>query len=167
MAAVSASTTLLLTDPTLPLPESTWGIAGPDATLIAEVTGIANVTATAAMITGTGIGIGTVTAIVLHVVTTGTVVTENRIGTGVIAGAPVAIRRIAGREEATLAVRLELAPDVLANMIVNVISPEILVVFCHRLPVPGMQVIVIFKLSSFETPLPYCIKTSNSSCSVN
>ena len=165
MAAVSASTTLLLTDPTLPLPESTWGIAGPDATLIAEVTGIANVTATAAMITG--IGIGTVTAIVLHVVTTGTVVTENRIGTGVIAGAPVATRRIAGREEATLAVRLELAPDVLANMIVNVISLEILVVFCHRLPVPGMQVIVIFKLSSFETPLPYCIKTSNSSCSVN
>ena len=166
MAAVSASTTLLLTDPTLQPPGSTWGIAGPDATPIVEVTGIANATATA-MTTGTGIGRETVTVTVLRVAMTGTVVTETRIGTGVIEGAPVATRPIAGREEATLAARREVAPFALANMIVTVISPEILVVFYHRLPTPGMQVIVIFKLSSFETPLPYCIKTSNSSCSVN
>jgi hypothetical protein len=126
-----------------------------------EATGTVNATAT----TTTGIGIESVTAIALRVATTGTVVTETRIGTGVIEGAPVATLPIAGREEATLAARLGEAPDVLAN--VNVINPKILVVFCHRLPVSGMQVIVVFKLSSFETPLPYCIKTSNSSCSVN
>jgi len=90
----------------------------------------------------TRIRIETVTAIALRVATTGTVVTGT-IGTGVIEGAPVAIRPIAGREEATLAARPGVAPDVLANVIVTVISPEIPVVFCHRRPISGMQVIVI------------------------
>jgi len=162
MAAVSASTSLLLTDPTLRLPESTWVIAAPDAIPIVETTGIVNVTATAMTTVGTGIE-ETVTVIVPRVATTGTVVIETRIGIGVIGGAPVVPRLIAGGEEATLVARLGGAPDV----IVTVINPKILVVFSHRLPVSGMQVIVVFKLSSFETPLSYCIKTSNSSCSVN
>ena len=155
------STTLLLTGPTLPLPESIWVIAGPGAILIVETTEIANATATITP----GIGIENGTATVLPVASTETVVTETRRGTGVIERAPVVTLPIAGGEEATLAARLWEAPDVLANVIV--IDPKILVVFCHRLPVSGMQVIVLFKLSSFETPLPYCIKTSNSSCSVN
>ena len=163
MAVVSASTTLLLTEPTLRLPESIWDTADPGATLIVEVTGTVNVT----VVTVIATGIETVTAIVPRVATTGIVVTEARIGTGVIEGAPVATRPTAGREEATPAARLGVAPDVLANANVTVISPEILAVSYHRLPVSGIQVIVIFKLSSFETPLPYCIKTSNSSCSVN
>ena len=158
MAAVSASTSLLLTDLMLQLQESIWDIAVPDAIPTVEATGIVNATA---MIIGTEIE--TVTVIVLHVATTGTVVTETRIGIGVIGGAPVVTHLIAGGEEATLVARLGGAPDV----IVTVINPKILVVFRHRLPVSGMQVIVVFKLSSFETPLPYCIKTSNSSCSVN
>jgi len=158
------STTLLLTGPTLPLPESIWVIVGPGAILTVEATEIVNA-ATAAIITGTGIGIENGSATVLPVASTETVVTGTRIGTGVIERAPVVTLPIAGGEEATLAARLWGAPDVLTNVIV--IDPKILVVSCHRLPVSGMQVIVLFKLSSFETPLPYCIKTSNSSCSVN
>jgi len=165
MAVVSASTIPLLTDPMLRPPESTWGTVGLDVILTAEATGTVE-TATATT-TGTGIGIEIVTAIVPRVATIGTVVTGTRIGTGVIAGAPVATRLIVGGREATLAARREAAPDVLVNANVTVIDLKILVVFCHRLPVSGMQVIVISKLSSFETPLPYCIKTSNSSCSVN
>lgn len=94
---------------------------------------------TAAAMT-TRIGIETVTVIALRVVTTGTVVTGT-IGTG--EGAPVATRPIAGREEATLAAQPGVAPDVLANATVTVISPEFPVVFCHRLPNSGMQVVVI------------------------
>ena len=163
MVVVSVSTTLLLTEPMLPPPESTWVIAGPDAIPTVETTGTVN--ATVMITTGTGIGKETVTAIVLRVATTETVAKESRIGTGVIAGAPVLTLPIVGGEGATLAVQLWEAPDVLANVIV--INPKILVVFCHGLPVSGMQAIVVFKLPSFETPLPYCIKTSNSSCSVN
>lgn len=85
-----------------------------------EVTG--NATATT-----TGIGTGTVTATALHVVTTGTVVTGTRIGTGVTEGAPVAIRLIAGREEATPLVARG-AQDVLVNVTVTVINPKFLVV---------------------------------------
>ena len=158
MAAVSASTTRSLTGLTLRLPGSTWDIAALGATLIVEASEI---------VTVTGTGRETATATVHRVAMTGTVVTETGIGTGVIEGAPVAIRPIAGGEEAHLAARRGAAPDVLANVNVTVIDPKILVVFCHRLPVSGMQVIVVFKLSSFEIPLPYCIKTSNSSCSVN
>ena len=106
-----------------------------------------NVTA-AAMTTR---GIENVTAIALRVATTGTVVTETRRGTGAIEGAPVATRPIAGREEATLAARPGVAPHVLANVSVTVISPEIPVVFCHRLPVSGIQVIVI---SSYQVSRP-------------
>jgi hypothetical protein len=83
-----------------------------------ETIGIVNVTVTIT----TGIGIENVTAIVLPVATTETVVTETRIGTGVIEGAPVATLPIAGREEVTLAARLWEAPHVLAN--VNVINPK-------------------------------------------
>jgi len=97
------------------------------------------VNVTAAAMT-TRIGIETVTVIALRVVTTGTVVTGT-IGTG--EGAPVATRPIAGREEATLAAQPGVAPDVLANATVTVISPEFPVVFCHRLPNSGMQVVVI------------------------
>lgn len=157
------STTLLLTGPTLPLPESIWDIAGPGAILTAETTKVVN--ATAVITSGTGIGIENGTATVPPVASTETVVTGTRIGTGVIERVPVVTLPIAGGEEAPLAARFWEAPDVLAN--VNVIDPKNLVVSCHRLPVSGMQVIVLFKLSSFETPLPYCIKTSNSSCSVN
>lgn len=147
MAVVSASTTLLLTDLMLRLPESTWDIAEPDAILTVGATGIVSATAT----TTTGIGIESVTATVLHAATTETVVTGTRIGTGVIGGAPVATLPIARREEALLAARLGEAPDVLANTIVTVIDPKILVVFCHRLPVSGMQVIVV---SSYQVSRP-------------
>jgi len=166
MVVAFASTTPLRTGPTPPLLENTWGIVGPGAILIV-VGAIESATATAMIIPGTGIGKETVTVTVLRVVTTGTAVTGIRIGTGVIEGAPVAIRLIAGGEEATLVAQPGAAPDALANVTVTVIDPKILVVFCHRLPISGMQVIIISKLSSFETPLPYCIKTSNSSCSVN
>lgn len=163
MVVVSVSTTLLLTGPTLRPPESTWDIAGPDAILTVEAIGIVNATAT--VTTTPGIGIETVTAIVLRVATTETVVTRIRKGIGVTEGAPVATLQTAGGREVTLAARLGEVPDVLVNVIV--INPKILVVFCDGLPVYGMQVVVVVKLSSFETPLPYCIKTSNSSFSVN
>ena len=114
------STTLLLTEPTLPLPESIWDIAGPDAILTVEATGIVNVTAT--VTTTPGIGIESVTVIVLPVVTTETVVTETRIGTGVIEGAPVVTLPIAGGKEAILAAQFWEALHVLVNVIV--INPQ-------------------------------------------
>ena len=96
MAAVSASTILLLTEPMLRLPENIWAIAGLDATLIVEATGTATVAMT---ITGTGIGTGIVTTvIVLLAATTGTVVIGTRMGAGVAEGAPVAIPLIVGEE---------------------------------------------------------------------
>lgn len=119
MAAVFASTTPLLTDPMLLLPESIWVTVGPDVTLTAETIGIVTVMT----ITETGIGTETVTVIALPVVTTGTVVTRTRIGTGVTEGAPVAIRLIAGGEEATLVARVGGAQDVLVN--VTAIKPQI------------------------------------------
>jgi len=125
MVVVSVSTTLLLTGPTLRLPENTWDTAGPDAILTVVATGIVNATA----MTTPGIGIEIVTAIVLRVVTTETVVTRIRKGTGVTEGAPVATLQIAGGEEATLVARLGEAPDVLVNVNVIVINPKILVVF--------------------------------------
>jgi len=134
----------------LRLPESTWDIAGPDAIPIAEVTGTVNATA----MTTTGIEIESVTAIVLRVVTTGTVATETRVGTGVIEGAPVATRPTAGREEATLAARPGEAPDVLVNVNVTVtmINPKILVVFCHGLPVPRDTSHCRFQVIKFRDP---------------
>ena len=149
MAVAFASTSLLLTEPMLRLLGSIWGTADLGATLIVEVTG--TVSATAAGMT-TRIGIETVTAIVRRVATTGTAVTETRIGTGVIERAPVATRPIAGREEATLAARLGVAPDVLANVNVTVISPEIPVVFCHRPPSPGASH-CHFQVIKFRDPL--------------
>jgi len=101
MAAVSASTILLLTGLMLQLPGSTWVTADPGATLIVEATGVA--TATAMIITGTGIETGTVTVIVLLAATTGAVVMETRIG--VTEGAPVAIR-LTVEEKVTLAALL-------------------------------------------------------------
>lgn len=164
MAAAFALTTLLLTEPTLPLPESTWDIAALGAILIVEATGTVNA-ATAMTTIETGTGTETVTVIALPVVTTGTVVTGTR-RAGVTEGAPVPIRLIARREEATLAAQLRGAHDVLVNVTTTAINPKVLVVFCNR-PRLGIQVVVVIKLSSFETHLPYCIKTSNSSCSVN
>ena len=164
MAAVSASTILLLTGPMLRPPENTWVIVGPDVTRIVEATGIANAIV---MTTGTEIGTGNVTVTVLRVDTTGTVVTETRIGTGVTEGAPVANRLIVGGGKATPAVRLGGAQDVLVNVNVIANKPKILVVFCNRPPVSESKSLSFFKFSSFESPLPYCIKTSNSSCSVN
>lgn len=166
MAAVSASTTLLLTDLTLRPPESTWDTAAPDGILIVEATRTVNVIATA-MTTGTGIGRETVTVIALRVATTGIVVTGTRRGTGVIEGAPVATPPIAGREEATLAAQLGVAPAVLANMTVTVINPGILVVFCHRLPSPGCKSL---SFSSYQVSRPLYRTVSRlqtSSCSVN
>lgn len=123
MAAVFASTTPLLIEPMLLLPESIWVTVGPDVTLTAETTGIVTVMT----ITETGIGTETVTVIALPVVTTGTVVTRTRVGTGVTEGAPVAIRLIAGGEEATLVARVGRAQDVLVSVNVNVtaIKPQI------------------------------------------
>jgi len=102
-------------------PESTWAIVAPDVTLIVEVTGIV---ATARNTPGTGIGTENVTAIVHRVATTGTVVTENRIGTGVTEKAPGPIPLIAGGKGAILAARLLGAQDVLANVNVTVINPK-------------------------------------------
>ena len=98
------STTLLLTGPTLPPPESIWDIAGPGAILTVETTKVVN--ATAAITSGTGIGIENGTATVLPVASTETVVTETRKGTGVTERAPVVTLPIAGGEEAILAARL-------------------------------------------------------------
>ena len=131
MAAASALITLLLTDPTLPLPESTWDIVALGAILIVEATGSATATAMTTIETGTGTE--TVTVIALPVVTTGTVVTGTR-RAGVTEGAPVAIRPIARREEAILAAQLRGAHDVLVNVAVTAINPKVLVVFCNRPP---------------------------------
>ena len=124
MAVASASTTLLLTDPMLLLPENTWDTAVPDAIPTVGATGIVSATG----MTTPGIGIGIVIVIVLRVATTETVVTGTWIGTGVIEGAPVATLPNAGREEVILAARLGEAPDVLANVSATVIN---LVVFCQ------------------------------------
>lgn len=110
MAAVSASTSLLLTDPMLRPPESTWAIVALGATLIVEVTGIVN--ATVMTITGTE----NVTAIAPRAATTGTVVIGTRIGTGVTEGAPMAVLLIA-REEVILAALVGCPQGVLVNMI--------------------------------------------------
>jgi len=150
MAVVSASTTLLLTGPTLRPPENIWDIAVPDAILTAEVIGIVNVIV---MITS-GKEIGTVTAIALPVASTETVVTGTRIGTGVIEGAPVATLPIGRGEEAYLAVQVTQAPDVLANVSVTAINPKILVVFCRRLPLSGMQAIIV---SSCQVSRPFTV----------
>lgn len=151
MVVVSASTTLLLIDPTLRLPENTWVIAGLGAILTVEVTGVA--TATVMTTIGTGIGIETVTAIVPRAATTGIVVTEKRIGTGVIEGAPVATLQIAGGEGATLAVRLGEALGVPVNaIVVTAINPKILVVSCHRLsPYLGCKSLS-FQVVKFRDP---------------
>ena len=115
MAAVSASTTLLLTDPMLQLLESTWAIVDPDVTLIvAEASGIAT-----AMITGTGIGTETVTVIALRVATTGTVVIETRIETGATEGALAVIRLPAGGE-APLPALVGPARDVPVNVVIAI-----------------------------------------------
>jgi len=148
MAAVFASTSLLLTDLTPRLPESIWDIADPGAIPTVEVTGIVNATATAMNSQGTEIE--TVTVIVPRVATTGTVVTGTRIGIGVIGGAPVAIHLSAGGEEATLVARPGGAPDV----IVTVINPKILVVFCHRLPVLGCKSL---SFSSYQVSRPFTV----------
>lgn len=123
MAAVSASTTRLLIDPMLLLPESIWVTVGPDVTLTAGTIGIVTVMTT----TGTGIGTETVTVTALHVVTTGTVVTRNQVGTGATEGAPVAIRLNAGGEEATLVAQVGGAQDALVSVNANVtaIKPQI------------------------------------------
>jgi len=149
MAVASASTTLLLTDLMLQLPESTWDTAGLDAIPIVEVTGTVNAT----VMTITGIETENATAIVLHVAMTGTVATETRVGTGVIEGAPVAILPTAGREEATPAARPGEAPDVLVNVTVTMINPKILVVFCHRLPVPPGYKSLSFSSYQVSRPL--------------
>jgi len=154
MAVASASTTLLLIGPTHRPPENIWDTAAPDAILTAEVIGIANVTVIVMITTGTGIGIGTVTATALPVASTETVVTGTRIGTGVIEGAPVLTLPIGRGEEVSLAVQVMGAPDVLANLIVTAISPKILVVFCRRLPLSGLQVIVV---SSCQVPRPFTV----------
>lgn len=121
MAAVFASTIPLLIDPMLLLPESIWVTVGPDVTLTAGTIGIVTVMT----IRETGIGTETATVIALRVATTGTVVTRNQIGTGVTEGAPVAIRLIAGGEEATLVARVGGAQDVLVNVNVTAIKPQI------------------------------------------
>lgn len=149
MAVASASTTLLLTEPTLRPPENIWDIAVPDAILTAEVIGIVNVIVM--ITTGKEIG-GTVSAIALPVASTETVVTGTRIGTG--EGAPVATLPIGRGEEASLAVQVMQAPDVLANVSVTAINPKILVVFCRRLPLSGMQAIIV---SSCQVSRPFTV----------
>jgi hypothetical protein len=123
MAAVFASTIPLLIDPMLLLLESIWVTVVPDVTLTAGTIGIVTVMT----IRETGIGTETATVIALRVATTGTVVTRTQIGTGVTEGAPVAIRLIAGGEEATLVARVGGAQDVLVSVNVNVtaIKPQI------------------------------------------
>ena len=101
------------------LPESTWAIVAPDAILTVGATGIVNVATT--IITGTGIGTENATVIGLPAATTETVVKENRIGTGVTEGAPVAIPLTVGIK-GTLTALPGRAQHVLGN--VAVIDPK-------------------------------------------